>query len=193
MFNEDFESVKQYQWCLAECLLLSYQSFINIYFTWNIITTIMLYKAYPMQVNLQPKWSWVISKSQKYRHSHDFWPVLLPSPLTYQSLDLWNFICCQKKEKKKYVIFQTMLLNNVLKIQYLFLYIVLFYGCAVNYFPLFWGSPLPMTITTLDECCWIKSNSDAHGDVQYAQKYCCSNGRKHLHEIVPEQFTQLGK
>lgn len=131
MFNEDFESVKQYQWCLAECLLLSYQSFINIYFTWNIITTIMLYKAYHMQVNLQPKWSWVISKSQKYRHSHDFWPVLLPSPLTYQSLDLWNFICCQKKEKKKYVIFQTMLLNNVLKIQYLFFiyYFVLWLYC----------------------------------------------------------------
>ncbi len=54
-------------------------------------------------------------------------------------------------------------------------------------------SPLPTTITTLDGWCWIKSNSDAHGDVQYAQKYCCSNGinRKHLHEIVPERFTQL--
>ncbi len=34
-----------------------------------------------------------------------------------------------------------MLLNNVLKIQYLFIYILLFYGCTVNYF-LFFGVSL---------------------------------------------------
>ncbi len=100
----------------------------------------MLYKAYHMEVTLEPKWSWVISKSQKYRHSHDFWPVLLPTPLTYQSLDLWNFICCQKK-KEKICIISNSAIKKVLKIQYLFIYILLFYGCTVNYF-LFFGVSL---------------------------------------------------
>ncbi len=178
MFNEDFESVN----ISGECLLLSYQSFINIYFTWNIITTIILYKAYYMEVTLEPKWSWVISKSQKYRHSHDFWPVLLPTPLTYQSLDLWNFICCQKNKWKNIYYFKQCYYIFFFKYN-IYLYILFcFMVVLLIIFP-FLGSSLP---TTLDGWCWIKSSSDAHG-------YCCSNGRKHLHEIVPEQFTQLGK